>query len=68
MDFRNVFDNVVKRLEQEKVPNVLINLIKCYISLKSSLSPQVKKEWQGFAKKLKESKDEDVVYFSSKSE
>lgn len=58
----------MKRLEQDKVPNVQLNLIKCYSSLKNALSPQVKKEWQVLAKKLKESKDEDVVYFASKSE
>jgi hypothetical protein len=58
----------VKRLEQDKVPNVQINLIKCYIALKNFLSPQIKKDWQQIAKKFKESKDEDVVYYASKCE
>jgi hypothetical protein len=68
IEFGKILPYLAKRMESDKVPNVLINLSKCYISLKNQLTPQAKKDWQPIAKKLKENKDEDVVFFATKSE
>ena len=65
---RYVSANKAKRLENDKVPNVLLNLCKCFSALKGFLNPQARKEWQVVAKKLKDHKDEDVAFFAAKSE
>lgn len=49
----NFFLISARRLDNDKVPNVLINLIKCYMTLKNTLSVAAKKEWILTAKRLK---------------
>lgn len=72
-DFNEVFTSmcnsifyVGKKLETEKVPNVLLALLTVYPKIKGSLTPQSKKDFQAVLRKAKESKDEDVLYFADK--
>lgn len=59
---------LVKKLENEKVANVLVSLFISYIQIKGNLSPQAKKEFQAFVAKVKEEKqDEDVLYYASRA-
>lgn len=67
-DLSELLSGLLKELKDEKVPNVLINLCKCYTVVRSGVSAGVRKEWGEMLGKLKESKDEDVVYYASKAE
>lgn len=58
-----------KALDQEKVPNVLVSFLSCYLKVKGSLLPATKKEVQNLASRLREDKqDEDVLFYVSKVE
>jgi hypothetical protein len=58
----------VRKLENEKIANVLVALFISYAEIKGKLSAQAKKEFQGFIAKVKEEKqDEDVLYYASRA-
>lgn len=61
------FNNVGKKMETEKVPNVLLAFLAAYPKVKSSLNPQSKKDFQSTLRKIREIKDEDVLYFADKT-
>jgi hypothetical protein len=48
------------------VSNVLLAFLDVYTKIKSNLTPQSKKDFQAVFKKIKEIKDEDVMYFVEK--
>lgn len=65
-DFNDVFSTICKKIEGEKVPNVILAFLAAYAQVKSQLTPQSKKDFQTTLKKIKELKDQDVLYFAEK--
>lgn len=46
------------------MPNVLLAFMNVYGKIKPNLNPQSKKDFQAALRKIRESKDEDVIYFA----
>ncbi len=68
-NYVNILIDLGKKLEEEKVPNVLITFLAEYPKFKVNLNSQSKKEFQVFVKKIRDEKDdEDVLYYISKAD
>lgn len=59
----------MKKLETEKIANVLVAFFVTYSKVKAQLNSAVKKEFQALLSKIREERqDEDVQYYASKVE
>jgi hypothetical protein len=69
LSYVNILIDSGKKLEEEKVSNVLITFLAEYPKFRGSLNSQSKKEFQVLARKIRDEKDdEDVLYFISKAD
>lgn len=58
----------MKKVENEKVANVLVALFISYFQIKNKLPAPARKEFQAFIARVKEEKqDEDVLYYASRA-
>ena len=57
-----------KKMESEKVPNVILAFLASYPKIKGNLNAQSKKDFSAALRKIKEVKDEDVEYYAEKVE